>query len=188
MLLATESKAARIELEISTCQLISSINDEAPAIAINDSQRVHIARAAVASQNSFDFNFSITFPLSLNKKRELQKLSLLSIYPKNADVTDLSEYTQIGSTGVYYRKYLNMVELYIGKNNVTITNQGITLATLPQGLRPTYTTRFEVPITTDPSWPSVIVDISPSTGNIQLLSWSTVSNITIYVHHMYLVD
>jgi hypothetical protein len=40
MLLASESKAARIELEISTCQLISSINDTTLAIEMNVSHRV----------------------------------------------------------------------------------------------------------------------------------------------------
>ena len=116
------------------------------------------------------------------------KLSSNFIYLKNADVTDLSDYTQIGTTGVYYRKYLNMVELHISKNNVSSNNQGVVLATLPQELRPHYLLRFMVPITTDPSFPSVICDIVPSSGNIQVSSWSGVSNFTMYAHQMYLVD
>jgi len=126
-------------------------------------------------------------PTPIKKRIDFRSILLFFIL-LNSDLSDLSGYTQIGSTGVYYRKYLNIVELHIAKNIGTITNMGLELATLPQEIRPAYPINFLVPVTTDPSLPSVFGEINSSTGLVKVVAWSTITiDFEVNINLVYLV-
>ncbi len=106
--------------------------------------------------------------------------------PSNKQLTYLSNLTQIGSTGVYYRRYLRFVELYINKT-VNITNMGIELATLPSNIpKPAQNILAVSGNTLDPSYPNIQIFINSANNKIFAQAWSTINNVNVRAHIIYL--
>ena len=98
----------------------------------------------------------------------------------------MPNYTQIGSTGVYYRQYLRMVDIRIQKS-VNVTNNGVLLATLPSSV-PTPSMRLNVAAgnTLDPANPTISIFIDANSRDIKAIAWSTINNVTVIANLIYL--
>lgn len=93
--------------------------------------------------------------------------------------------TQIGSTGVYYRYFNRMVELYINKT-VNITNQGVLLATLPNTIpNPPQNILESAGNTLDPQYPTIQIFINSATNGVHAQAWSTINNVNVRAHIVY---
>lgn len=55
----------------------------------------------------------------------------------NSDLSELPDFTQLNSY-IVYRKYNRVVEVRVIADNLSISNSGLTLGTLPQNVRPVY--------------------------------------------------
>lgn len=92
---------------------------------------------------------------------------------------------QIGSTGVYYRYFNRMVELYINTTK-SITNAGVELATLPNTIpHPSQNIHELSGNTLDPAYPSIQIFINSSNNKVVAQAWSTINNINIRAHIVY---
>lgn len=98
----------------------------------------------------------------------------------------MPDYTQIGSTGVYYRYFNRMVEIRVQKS-ANVTNQGVLLATLPNSV-PAPPMRVQVASgnTLDPAYPAIVISIDANSRDIKVGAWSTVNNVTVVGHLIYL--
>lgn len=103
----------------------------------------------------------------------------------NSDLSDLPDWTQIGSTGVYYRKYNHIVEIDISKI-ANVSNIGTDLATLPRELWPATNVLHNADITINPSYPEVQILIVAATGVVRAQAWSSINGVNIRAHFMYL--
>jgi hypothetical protein len=101
------------------------------------------------------------------------------------DLVDLSGYTQVGTTGVFYRKYLKFVEIWFKISNITVGNTGVTLATLPADCKPPLYVEFLAADVNNPTDPQVRITIT-STGQVVALAWGGVTVSSLDGHHVYL--
>ena len=103
-----------------------------------------------------------------------------------SNFTNLPDYTQIGSKGVYYRYFNRMVEIRVQKS-ANVTNQGVLLATLPNSV-PAPPMRIQVASgnTLDPAYPTIVISIDANSRDINVVAWSTVNNVTVIGHLIYL--
>lgn len=109
-----------------------------------------------------------------------------NIISQISNFTNLPDYTQIGSTGVYYRYFNRMVEIRVQKS-ANVTNQGVLLATLPNSV-PAPPMRVQVASgnTLDPAYPAIVISIDANSRDIKVGAWSTVNNVTVVGHLIYL--
>ena len=122
----------------------------------------------------------------------IKDTSYVSYAMTNRDLTteisnfkNLPALTQIGSTGVYYRYFNRMVELYINKT-VSITNQGVVLATLPDTIpKPPQNILESAGNTLDPQYPTIQIFINSTTNVVHAQAWSTINNVNVRAHIVY---
>lgn len=108
-----------------------------------------------------------------------------NIITQISNFKNLPALTQIGSTGVYYRYFNRMVELYINKT-VNVTNQGVVLATLPDTIpKPSQNILESAGNTLDPQYPTIQIFINSTTNAVHAQAWSTINNVNVRAHIVY---
>lgn len=102
-------------------------------------------------------------------------------------IANIDALTWSASANAYYRVFCNhIVELFIHKTNVTVTNQGLVLGTLPSDVPyPSRVVTFICPRAVQGSTEEIIGSIGTD-GKIGLSAWATVSGANINVHIVYL--
>lgn len=103
----------------------------------------------------------------------------------NSDLSELPAWTQIGTSGVYYRKYNHIVEIDISTTD-NVTNAGVKLATLPSSIIPSSNVLHNADITISPSYPQIQILIVATSGDIKAQAWSTINGVALRAHFMYL--
>lgn len=89
----------------------------------------------------------------------------------NSDLSELPGFTQLNSY-ILYRKYNRVVEVRVIADNLSVTNSGLILGTLPQNVRPVYTILQLSNLTLNPSTAIPQVEIQ-NNGAVGVTSWAT---------------
>jgi hypothetical protein len=105
----------------------------------------------------------------------------------NDNLTILPSLTQIGTTGVFYRVYNRIVEIFIETPSITVSNSGTTIATLPATVpKPPRDLVESAGNTLNPNtYPNIQIKIMPD-GKILGLSYITTPSISVVAHITYL--
>ena len=143
--------------------------------AINKNDGVPVGAVVTFDGSQLPYGFE---PYTTAEQTAIQQI--------NDKLTTLPGLTQIGTTGVYYRVYNRIVEIFIATPSITVSNSGTKIATLPATVpKPPITLVTSAGNILNPSTYSLIQVAIYASGNISVANYAVV-NAGVLAHITYL--